>query len=354
MTITSVERVVDVSTLLSLTDRVASLAAPSTMHPGAWPLAGRQDAWSRAHGLVVGDPDTSPLGRARCDRLAARLLPSADLDRVELLGQWLTWTFALDDMLDRPPLATSATAVCELYDDLLRAVRRGGPRPGARPLESTLGDLWQRTSAGMSAGWRRRFLAHLAAHRTACAGEAVNRRTGQVPAPERYPAARRAACGPHLFDLVEPALGVELPALVVDLPAWTALTEATADLLAWCNDLASCRRERADGDVHDLVAVLAAADGCGQEQAVRRAVDQIARRAADVPAAALALADGLDRLAASPAERTSVRRVAAVLLAAPRAHLDWLVESGRYDLARPGGDAAPRRQIGLRDLLTPR
>ncbi|RMI39801.1 hypothetical protein EBO15_28630 [Actinomadura harenae] len=344
----------DVSTLLSLTDRVDSLAAPSGMHPGAWPLAGRLDGWTRARGLVIGDPDTSPLGRARCDRLAARLLRAAPLDRVELFAHWLTWTFALDDTLDRRPLSASATAVCDLYDDLLRALRRGSARPGARPLESTLAELWRATSAGMSAGWRRRFLVHLEEHRACCAEEAVNRRTGVVPTLQRYAALRRGACGPHLFDLVEPVLGVELPGRVLSCPPWTALTEATADMIAWCNDLASFRRERADGDAHDLVAVLAAAHGFSDGQAVHWTLDRIVHRAADVAAAARVLPDALDRLLLPDDDRIAVARVVPVLLDAPRAHLDWLVESGRYDLARPEEARPPRRQLGLQDILAAR
>lgn len=359
--ITSVERVVDVSTLLSLTDRVDSLAAPSGMHPGAWPLAERQDSWTRAHGLVIGDPDTSPLGRARCDRLAARLFRTADIDRVELFGHWLTWTFALDDLADRPPLAASATAVCDLFDDLLRALRRGSARPCARPLESTLVELWRRTSPGMSPGWRRRFLAHLEEHRAACAEEAVNRRTGQAPTLRRYAAVRRAACGPHLFDLIEPVLGVELPERMPNLPAWTSLTEATADMLAWCNDLASFRRERADGDAHNLVAVLADAHAFTDGQAAYWTIDRIVHRAADVTSAARVLPEALDRLALSDAEQAAAARVVTVLLDAPRAHLDWLLESGRYDLTSAGheasgpGSSGPgasgRRPFGLRDVL---
>ncbi|MCP2338554.1 terpene synthase family protein [Actinomadura rupiterrae] len=341
----------DVSLLLSLTDRVASLAAPSGMHPGAWPLGERLAGWTRAHGLVIGDPDTSPLGRARCDRLAARLFRTAPLDRVELFGHWLTWTFALDDLLDRPPLAASATAVCELYDDLLRALRRGSARPGARPLESTLVELWRQTAPSMSPAWRRRFLLHLEDHRSGCAEEAVNRRTGTVPPPDRYAAARRRACGPHLFDLVEPVLGAELPDRVRAVPAWTAFTEGTADLLAWCNDLASFRRERQDDDAHNLVAVLMHTYGFADAQAAHWTVDRIVHRAADVAAAARVLPDALDRLALPEAERSAAARVTAVLLDAPRAHLDWLVESGRYDLSRPSGDQDERRPLGLLDAL---
>ncbi|MFC4906778.1 terpene synthase family protein [Actinomadura gamaensis] len=350
--ITSVGGVVDVSLLLSLTDRVASLATPSGMHPGAWPLGERLAGWTRSRGLVFGDPDTSPLGRARCDRLAARLFPAADLDRVELFGHWLTWTFALDDMLDQPPLGTSATAVHELYDDLLRALRRGAARPGARPLESTLVELWRETSAGMSPEWRRRFLLHLEEHRAGCAEEAVNRRTGRVPTPKHYPAGRRRACGPHLFDLVEPVLGVELAAPVQTVPPWKALAEGTADLLAWCNDLASYRREREDGDAHNLVAVLMDAYGYGDEQAAHWALDRIETRAADVAAAARVMPDALDRLALPEAERSAAARIVSALLDAPRAHLDWLIESGRYDLSRSVSAAqSERRPLGLLDAL---
>ncbi|MEV5571227.1 terpene synthase family protein [Spirillospora sp. NPDC052269] len=347
-------RVVDVSTLLSLTDRVDSLAAPSGMHPGAWTLGGGLDGWTRAQGLVIGDPDTSPLGRARCDRLAARLFPAADIDRVELFAHWLTWTFALDDMLDRPPVSGSATAVCDLYDDLLRALRRGGALPGARPLEGALVELWRRTSPGMGPGWRRRFLVHLEEHRAACAEEAVNRRTGQVPTLRRFAAGRRSAGGPHLFDLVETVLGVELPARVLNSPPWTTLTEATADMIAWCNDLASFRRERADGDTHNLVAVLADAYGFADEQAAYWTIDRIVHRAADVAAAARVLPEALDRLQLPEAEQAATARVVSVLLDAPRAHLDWLVESGRYDLTRLDHDRPPRRRLGLRDVLASR
>ncbi|WP_211245648.1 terpene synthase family protein [Actinomadura oligospora] len=344
----------DVPTLLSLTERVESLAAPSGVHPGASPLGARLDGWTRAQGLVLGDPDTSPLGRARCDRLAARLFATADIDRVELFGHWLTWTFALDDTLDRPPMSASATAVCALYDDLLRALRRGAALPGARPLENALVELWRRTSPRMSSRWRRRFLVHLEVHRTACAEEAVNRRTGQTPTLRGYAAGRRGACGPHLFDLVETVLGVELPPRVLDSPPWTALTEATADVVAWCNDLASFRREQADGDAHNLVAVAADAHGLTDEQAASWTVERLVQRAADQAEAGRLLSEALDRLALPEPDRAATARVASVLLNAPRAHLDWLVESGRYDLPHPDVHRPPRRQLGLRDILASR
>ncbi|MBO2446241.1 hypothetical protein J4573_04010 [Actinomadura barringtoniae] len=334
--ITTVMFIVDVSLLLSLTDRVPALGAPSVLHPDAWPLGERLEAWSRARGLVLGDPDTSPLGRARFERLAARVFPTAELDRVELFARWLTWAFALDDAIDEAPLGTSATAVDALFEDLLKAVRRGHARPGAMPLEATGVELWRATVPGMSRDWRRRFLMHLEEHRAGCAEEAVNRRMGQVPGLDDYPALRRRAAAPFLFDLIEPVLGVELPPSLRGTPSWKALLEGTADVLAWCNDVASHARESARGDVHNQVTVLAEAYGFETPQAAGWVIDHVAHRVGDVQAGARMMGDDLDRLRLSPEQRSASARVVRALLDAPRAHLDWLTESGRY--RPPGSD----------------
>ncbi|MEU5881603.1 terpene synthase family protein [Spirillospora sp. NPDC047279] len=329
----------DTSLLLSLTDRVAALAAPSVMHPHAWPLGERVDAWARGRGLVLGDPDTSALGRGRFERLAARVFPTGELDRVELFARWLTWSFALDDTLDDAPMGTSATAVHGLYEDLLKAMRRGHAKPGARPLEAVVVELWRATAPGMSRDWRRRFLQHMEEHRAGCAAEAVDRRMGVTPPLEGYPALRRRASGPFLFDLAEPVLGVELPPRLLTTPAWKVLMEGTADVLAWCNDLASYAKEAARGDVHNQVAVLEAAYGFDPPQAAGWVVDHIAHRVLDVQAAARTMSETLDLLRLSPEERSASAQVVRALLDAPRAHLDWLAESGRYSL-EGGGLAA--------------
>ncbi|MEV4004145.1 terpene synthase family protein [Actinomadura sp. NPDC049753] len=341
------DRVVDISLLLSMTDRVTALATPSAMHPESWQLCAQVEAWARGRGLVLGDPDTSPLGRARCERLAARVLPSADLAAVDLFARWLTWTLALDDTLDHPPLADSGSAVHGLYDDLLRAMRRGHARPGARPLEAALVELWQATSKDMSRDWRRRFMLHLEAHRDGCAEEAVNRRISHVPTEQEYPALRRRACGPFLFDLVEAVLGVELPARLLRTPRWKTLADGVADAVAWANDLASHDLEAARGDVHDLPAVLARAHGLDEARAAREVADRIADRLDEAWTAARRLPEMLDRLDLTVAQRAAAAQVVKVLLDTPRAHMDWLAESGRYG---PDASPAPPRLDALASL----
>jgi hypothetical protein len=332
---------VDASLLLSLADRATALAAPSAIRADAWRLGERVDAWARGRGLVLGEPDTSPLGRAHCERLAARLFPSAEPARVDLFARWLTWTFALDDTLDEASVAGSATAVHAVFEDLMKAIRRGHASPGARPLETTIVELWRATSGLMTRQWRRRFLAHLEEHRTGCADQAVHRRTRQMPTPGRYPALRRRGAGPFLYDLVEAVLGAELPERLLALPAFQALLEGTADVLTWSNDIASYGRESVLGDVHNRVIVLSAAYGVEPAQAGARVAEEIAARADEVLAGTRAMVGTIGKLRLSSAECAAARQVVRVLLGAPRAHIDWLAESGRYTSGvrgeNPGG-----------------
>ncbi|MFI0482198.1 terpene synthase family protein [Actinomadura sp. 9N215] len=331
-----------------MTDRVTALAAPSAMHPESWRLGAQVETWARGRGLVLGDPDTSPLGRARCERLAARVFPAADLAAVDLFARWLTWTLALDDTMDHPPLADSGSAVHAMYDDLLRAMRRGHARPGARPLEAALVELWQATSKGMSREWRRRFMLQLEAHRDGCAEESVNRRIRHVPTEAQFAPLRRRACGPFLYDLVEPVLGVELPARLLRTPRWKTLVNSVADVVAWSNDVASHDLESARGDVHDLPAVLTEAHGLDAARAADLVAHKIAERLEDALTAARRLPEMLDRLELTVAQRAACAQVVKVLLDTPRAHVDWLAESGRYE--PPGESPAPLRLDALASL----
>lgn len=327
--------------LVPYIDRITPADAADRMHPAVWLIGERADSWARSHGLIIGEPDSTALGRGRFERLAARLLPETDEVAVTLFAKWLIWVFALDDSLDEGPLGNSATSVHALYSDLLKAVRRGHARPDARPLEVALLELWDETAVQMSPQWRRRFLAGFEEHRAACAEEAVNRRTGRLPTVEGYPVLRRKAVGPFLLDLVEPLLGCTPPRAVAATPAWHVLTQGVMDLIAWSNDVASYRKESERGDVHNFLTVVGAAFDLAPTRAIGWVNDEISLRTAQILAAMQTLPGEIERLELDTVTTSEVMELARHLLAAPRAHLDWLLESGRYRDAEPGPGAAP-------------
>jgi hypothetical protein len=321
---------VDARLLLSLPERAAMFAGADRIHQDVWSIGATAGAWARGAGLIVGEPDTQPLERARFERLAARVFPAAPADRVTLYAQWLIWLFAFDDARDDGPVGGSATAVDDLYGHLLMSLRRGGPRPGADPLELTLNELWRATTPRMSQDWRRRFLTHMERHRAACVEEAVNRRTGRTPLLDEYPSLRRRSLGRFLFDLAESVLGIEVPAAAVPAAPWQSLVDGLTDLTAWCNDIASHSVEAAREDPHNYVTVIAADDGLDPVLAAGRVIDRIAERASEIAAAARTLPADLTALGVPAGRARQADEVATVLVRAQGAHLEWLQESGRY------------------------
>ncbi|MFI6786498.1 terpene synthase family protein [Nonomuraea sp. NPDC050383] len=293
--------------LMALTERVPALAAPCRMHPAVYAVEAAVADWARRTGLEA-DPGVG------FHRIAGRALAEFDAAAAALFAQWLTWLFHLDDEMDEGP------GRLEIFQGLLEG-------RSAHPLEAAFADLWRVTSVRMSDQWRARFAANLRRHHDACRAQAANRAAGLVPTLRQYPALRRATVGPYVFDLVEPCLRVEAPAWLHGCEAWRELVDACNDVTAWCNDVASRAKERGDG--HNLVVVAARELGLAEPEAVAWVLDRIAERCQDMNRAARRLP--LDEL--GPRVARDVSKVACAYLAAPRAHIDWLVESTRY--ARP-------------------
>ncbi|WP_449065005.1 terpene synthase family protein, partial [Planomonospora algeriensis] len=131
-----------------------------------------------------------------------------------------------------------------------------------------------------------------------------------APLPARTadrPAWGRAVCGPYLFDLVEPCLGVEVPAPVVADRRWRALVEASGDVVAWSGDVAA---------------------GHGDEAAAEPIVERLVARMEELWTAAWAVPVLVERHGLGLAAGRDVTRVACAFLTVSRAHLEQLLESG--------------------------
>ncbi|MBF8189873.1 hypothetical protein ITP53_29940 [Nonomuraea sp. K274] len=290
--------------LLPLTERVPGMARPCRMHPAVYAIEAAVIDWARRTGLRA-DPGVG------FHRMAARAFAEFDAAAAALFAQWLTWLFHLDDELDEGPCPL------EIFQGMLKGASR-------HPLEAAFADLWRVTSVRMSDRWRARFAVGLQRQHDACRTEADNRAARRMPTLEEYPELRRGTVGPYLYDLVEPCLRVEVPVWVHESEPWQQLVNACSDVTAWCNDVASRPKER--GDVHNFVVLAMRQLGLGEREATAWVLDRIAGRCQDMRQAARRLP--LDDLA--PKEARDVSKVACAYLAAPRAHLDWLLESTRY------------------------
>ena len=297
-----------------LTDRVAALGAPCRHHKREREISAAVDRWA---GRLVADP-----GPARFGEMASRAFPETAADDVVLFGQWLVWLFAFDDLRDDGPIGRDEEATDDLYASVLAA-------DTAIPIARTFGELWELTAPRATIGWRQAFQDTWPAP-CGLRSEARFRQIGRSPTIHEYAVLRRQANGPFMFDLAEPILGVRLPDELRATQPWQTMLASCNDITAWCNDIASAEKERAQGDVHNYVFVIAQEHDVALDTATDAVLDRITGRVTDLEDAARALSVEFGRLGLDHKTARDASKVAVTLLGAPRGHLEWLLESSRY------------------------
>ena len=304
------------------------IRVPDRIHREAGRIGERLLEWSSQVGLTVDARERDRLAAAGFHLLAARILPDALRADVELFAQWIAWVIYLDDEQDEGAMGRSTATIEATFSPVLRILDDRPVPEGSGPAARALADLWPRTTVGMSAAWQRRFRHHIARYRDVYLAQAAHHRNGTVPSPEEYPALRRYDNGMFIYDLIEVVHGTEVPQHITDAHAWPELCAASSDITAWCNDLASLRRETAQGESWNYVTVLQRATGCSRTAAISQVTDHVRARSAELAAAHSHLLTHVRDT--SPGLLADITRVADTIAVMPGAHLAWLPKSGRY------------------------
>ncbi|SCF04267.1 Terpene synthase family, metal binding domain [Micromonospora purpureochromogenes] len=250
---------------------------PARRHSATGRVAAESLTWARSLGLVEDGPRWHRLRAADAAELAGRACPRAPVDRLRLLTDLITWLFVVDDSCDEDDLGAEpgrlAPTVGALLDVLDRHGADGGAAPAGGPLGIALADICRRVRAHRRPALLLRLVAELREYLLALLWEAANRQQQRVPELAEYLQLRRHTGGVRpsltLTDLaydVRPGRGGRTD------PAVLALDDLTTDLVCWCNDLFSHRKElRGAPDPHNLVTVIAAGTGQDVDAAVRTA-----------------------------------------------------------------------------------
>ncbi|WKU07520.1 terpene synthase [Micromonospora sp. HUAS LYJ1] len=346
----------------------------SRRHVATDRVAAESLEWARTQGLIGVGPSTSRLHRAGAAELAGRACPQAPVARLRLLTDLFSWLFVMDDVCDDDGLgsapATLAPTVAALLDVLDRhggptdaggwagrgapagawAGRGGQAGDGVPPADRdapagalgvALADLCRRVLDQRRPTLLLRLVSQLREYLLALLWEAANRERRRVPGLAEYRQMRRHTGGvrPSL-TLTDLAYGRPPgPARRVD-PELVALDDLAVDLVCWCNDLFSYRKERDTvADPHNLVTVLAAQHGRGEAAAFQLAVGWFND----------GLAGYLAREAALVANAgPTVTPYLAARRAWLRATYDWSLRADRYagPAGAPGGTQPPHRSQG--------
>lgn len=257
------------------------------------------------------------LRRANPELTTARYFPTASPGLFVYLAQLMAWIFVNDDQLDDGQLGYDPVR-CRAAVAARTAVLDGLVPGGV--MERSLADLWSRLPQGRSRGWYVTFRRDLKAFLHTYALESAERQSGRRPTIDAYLAHRRDTAGTRwCADLMEVAVGADLPEHVRRQPAYQALKDAAAEHCGLVNDIHSAGKEAATGQIHNAVSLMMHHGGQSLEEAIRVVNDMATDcvHAFDEAARALPESDGLDRWV------TGVRRLV-------RGNVDWHLESERY------------------------
>jgi hypothetical protein len=286
------------------------------IHPHADAINSATVSWALATGLV--DARTAPrLEASKVGSLLARAYPRGAREPLQLAADWTTFFCLLDDVIETIEAPAGVSRVLAEIAGVLCGASAARPE---RPLERAAQDLGARLDRHASPSQRARFQARVDELFEAFTLEAGVRH-GARPLPvEAYLPLREITVGIH----VEAALGEIVDGIDLAPDARAAiersgLLRSASNLVGWANDVHTYEKELREGEVNNLVAVLAESDGLDLHEAVAQAI---------------AMHDAeMRELAARRAEIEAVPGLAPYVLMCcrwVRGHLDWALETGRY------------------------
>jgi germacradienol/geosmin synthase len=316
--------------------------------------------WARGMGMLDGSGvwDEAAFDAHDYALLCAYTHPDASGPELDLISDWYVWVFFFDDhFLDTYKRGRDLAGAKEYLDRLpsfMPPEPTGETPEPAGPVERGLADLWPRTVPAMSADWRRRFAESTRNLLEESLWELANISAGRVPNPIEYIEMRRKVGGaPWSADLVEHAVGAEVPAEIAGTRPVRVLRDTFADGVHLRNDLFSYQRETQDeGELANGVLVLERFLGWDPQRAADAVNSLLTSRLHQFENTAVTeLAPLFEEYRLDPAARGSALRYVKGLQDWQSGGHEWHLRSSRYRAAtaerRPVPDAALRGPTGL-------
>ncbi|WP_053705021.1 terpene synthase family protein [Streptomyces sp. WM6368] len=249
-------------------------------------------AWARRMGLLdpqPGDPGSAIWTEERLRGFdfavcSAGIDPDATPEQLVLNASWLTWGTYGDDyypvVFARGRNLPAAKATTARLISMIPVDHAEQPEP-VTAMERSLGDLWVRTSAGMSAEQRTEFRATLVSMLESWLWEVDNQIQNRIPDPVDYAEMRRHTFGSHLTMYLCRLghRGRGIPEEIYASGTIRSLENAVADAACLINDIYSYQKEvEVEGEVHNYILVTQNFFDIGYPQALHICHELMTRR----------------------------------------------------------------------------
>jgi hypothetical protein len=298
---------------------------PAAVHPDADRMHRQTVQWALKYELIASQQDRHRLEASRYTLLMAQAYPTADPAALQLIADWNTWTFLLDDYFDEHVVGRDPDAVEHLHRQILSTLAGASTDAADSMRIRALHNIASRLRALGDDEWMERFTACVRETLAASLWEARNRCIRVIPAADDYCYWRLFTSGVFCyFALIEVAEQMTVPAFVLDHPVIQQLTRSANYVICWSNDLFSFAKEVARGDVHNLVYIMQHERHLVLDDAITYVIerhDDEVRRFQQLRAGLPCFGSFVDDV---------VQRYVHGLEAWMRANMDWSVATQRY------------------------
>ncbi|KAI0630499.1 terpenoid synthase [Trametes polyzona] len=238
---------------LPLPDIYARWPWPRRINPFYEECAVESAAWLRSFSAF---PPAKQAALDKCDfgLLAALIYPDADKGFFRSTCDLMNMLFAFDEQSDK----LDGVGTRHLVDILIDVVHNPDrPRPNGEPL---LGEItrqfWSPVVKNSTASGRARFIDDFTRYVESVVIQSQDREEGRLRTVDEFLELRRLTAGVdpcYAFAL----LNVDLPRDVYEVPILKELRDCVTDMVAFCNDLVSCRKEYAhESPNHNILTVV--------------------------------------------------------------------------------------------------
>ncbi len=319
------------------------LAYPARLNPHLERAREHSARWAQEMGMLDAPKpgegvvwDAAELARHDYALLCAYTHPDCDGPMLDLITDWYVWVFFFDDHFlelykysrDR----VGAQAYLDRLELFMTAPGEQPPEP-TNPAETGLVDLWARTAPTMSDGWRHRFTVSTHNLMVESMWELDNIDRGRVANPIEYVQMRRRVGGaPWSANLVEVAVGHELPDAVACTRQVQVLSDTFSDAVHLRNDLFSYQREvQQEGENSNAVLVFERFFDCSTQEAAELVNDVLTSRMVQFENTALGEVPAvLAENGVPPHEQLGIGAYVKGLQDWQSGGHEWHVRSGRY------------------------
>jgi germacradienol/geosmin synthase len=316
---------------------------PARLNPHLERSREHSTAWARRMGMLDAPKpgggviwDEAALAGMDYALMCAYTHPDCDGPALDLITDWYVWVFFFDDQfLARFKYSRDRRAAKAYVDRLELFMTAPGETPPEpeNAAEAGLTDLWGRTVPAMSDGWRQRFTRSTLNLMVESMWELDNIDRGRIANPIEYVQMRRRVGGaPWSANLVEYAVGAEIPGRLAATRPMQILTDTFADAVHLRNDLFSYQREvEQEGENANAVLVFETFFGCSTQEAAELVNDLLTSRLQQFEHTAMTEVPGmLAERAASIPEQSGVAAYVKGLQDWQSGGHEWHARSSRY------------------------